>query len=204
MAGDTSNIDIYAIMAYIGSTMLAIGPLYQTYKMYKKKHTKDVSMKWNINYVIGLTLVSIFSLVNSIWPIFISGIVELINMLILIGYKIYIEQKIFCIDWGGKLEVHQINLNEFNMEVTSTGITLSTTHEKLEDTMDEKSNDDDNVFQFNFTKEQLISMIERIDNNPNKSQHDVNFNDLHLKVHDNENDDINILTSITTVDENNN
>ena len=40
MAGDTSNIDIYAIMAYIGSTMLAIGPLYQTYKMYKKNIQK--------------------------------------------------------------------------------------------------------------------------------------------------------------------
>lgn len=181
------NTDIYAICAYIGGGMLAIGPLYQTYKMYQKKQTRDVSLKWSINYITGLILVSLFSLVNNIWPILIGEAIELFNMLMLTIYKVYIEKKFLCIDFGGRPIVHEISLNEFKKAIVSDSITLSLTNEELDDILD-KSNDEDDVFALRFTLKQLKNMVKKIESNKNKNTN-VDFRELHLQLHDSDNED---------------
>lgn len=130
----TNNNDVLGILAYIGSFMLAIGPLYQAYKMYSRKQTKDVSMKWTINYLIGLFLVTIFSIENKIWPIVAGQIIEFINMTVVLLYKIYREKKFLCID-SSKPEVLEINTEEFKHLVVPGKIAIYMTHEELEDIM---------------------------------------------------------------------
>lgn len=180
-----SETDVYAILAYIGGFMLAVGPAWQTFKMWKKKHTKDVSMKWSINYVVGLTLTTIFSAVNGLWPILIGEALELANMFVLIGYKINMEKQFLRFKWGDdKPEIVEIKAKDFKEVATKNEIVLSIEHEELDDIL-EQSNDDDNVFLLKFKRADLIKMLEQMDKASDESI-DV---DKIIELHDSDNED---------------
>ena len=176
---EAENTDAYGIAAYIGSAMLAIGPLYQAYKMYQKKQTKDVSMKWTLNYLVGLFLVTLFSIVNNIWSISAGQIVEFISMTIVLVYKVYRERKFLCID-RGKPEVHEIHAEEFKQLVIPGRIAIYMTHEELDDIIN-KSNDDEDILYLEFTQAELESMLESVKNVPpdQNGLANLDFNTIH-------------------------
>lgn len=194
---ETNNNDVYAILAYIGGGMLAIGPLYQTYKMYKKKQTKDVSMKWSINYIVGLILVSLFAVENQILPVLIGEALELLNMCILTIYKIYLEKKFFCFGCKPEPEVHEISLNEFKRTIVSDSVTLSLTNEDLDDIL-EKSNDEDDIFTLRFTLSELKDMVTKIESSKHINTN-INFREIHS--HPYESDKSDEIDGITIVDD---
>jgi uncharacterized protein with PQ loop repeat len=186
MGSCSDEIDVYAVLAYVGSFMLAMGPTYQTYKMQKNKHTKDISMKWSLNYLIALIFTILFSAANAIWPILFGSIIEFINMLILVGYKVYIEKKFLRFKFGKKhIEVVEINKEDFKVVATQNNVTISMEHENIDDFI-QKSNNDCNLFIIRYTRNELNEMI----NEMNKSTSDDNdFKELHIKLHDSDNED---------------
>lgn len=197
MAGDcgSDGADVFAILAYVGGALLAIGPMLQTYKMMKKKQTKDVSMKWSLNHITGLSLTMSFGIANGLWPIVAGEIVEMTTMIILTIYKIYMEKKFLRFRFGKEvIEVLEISPDEFKKVTTKDHITLSIEHEDLDDIM-EKSNDDDNIFLLKFTKKELENMLESINKAPNV---EMDFKNIHIKLHDSDNEedekDIDVVT----------
>ena len=190
-----SETDVYAYLAYVGGFMLAVGPAWQTFKMWKKKHTKDISMKWSINYVIGLTLTTIFSAVNGLWPILIGEVLELINMLILITYKINIEKQFLRFKWGNdKPEVVEITTKDFKEVATKNEIVLSIEHEDLHDIL-EKSNDDDNVFLMTLKRADIENMLSQMD----KASDDKIDMEKIIELHDSDNESDSVIRQISTI-----
>jgi uncharacterized protein with PQ loop repeat len=182
----SDEVGVLSILAYIGGGLLAMGPMLQTYKMFKKKHTKDISMKWSLNHMTGLSLVLTYGIGNQLWPIVAGEIVEMINMLILTFYKIYVEKKFLrfkCVK--DEPEILEIQPEEFKRVTTKEHITLSIEHEDLDDIM-EKSNDDDNIFLLKFTKKELEEMLESINTAPND---EIDFKQIHIKLHDSDNEE---------------
>lgn len=173
------NTDIFTVFGYIGGFMLALGPAYQTYKMYKKKRTKDVSMKWSINYVIGMTFTNTFTIKRMILPILIGGLIELTNMLIMIGYKIYTEKKFLRFRFAKK-DIKIINMKDTSYkEVYSTDkVTISIRHDDLDDITDMSNNDDD-LFIQTFTLAKLEQMLSMIKNTNQTIDHTLIHQELH-------------------------
>jgi uncharacterized protein with PQ loop repeat len=159
---DSVNEDVFAILAYIGSLMMGFGLIYQNYKMWRHKQTRAISMKWSINYIIGLTLANIYTIINSIIPILVGGIIEQIGLFILIGYKIYIEKKFFCINWSDPPAIIEVDINDFKQITDYNSITLCLNHDKL-DNISELSNSDDDIFCIKFTRQQIINMLTKMD-----------------------------------------
>lgn len=183
----SNNEDSIAILAYIGSSMLAFGLMYQNYKMWSKKQTRAISMKWSINYIIGLTLSNIFTAVNGIIPILVGGLIEQFGLLILVGYKIYIEQKIFCINWGEPPAVIEVGIDDFKQVSDHETITLSLDHDKLDD-ISELSNSDDDIFCIKFTRQQVMNMLNKMDAEDKVMTPDELL-ELHRQLHESDNDD---------------
>jgi hypothetical protein len=158
----SNNEDGVAILAYIGSSMLAFGLIYQNYKMWHKKQTRAISMKWSLNYVVGLSLSNTFTAVNGIIPILVGGLIEQLGLFILVGYKIYLEKKFFCINWGKAPEIIEVGIDDFKQVADHNTITLSLNHDKLDD-ISEQSNADDDIFCIKFTRQQIMDMLAKMD-----------------------------------------
>jgi hypothetical protein len=193
MSGDcgSDNEDGIAILAYIGSSMLAFGLIYQNYKMWRKKHTRAISMKWSLNYVVGLAFSNTFTAINGIIPILVGGLIEQFGLIILIGYKIYLEKKFFCINWGKASDIIEVSLNDFKQVADHNTITLSLDHEKLDD-ISELGNSDDDIFCITFTRQQLIDMLTKMDTNNDVMSHEkmLELQRQHHKSGINNSDDV--------------
>jgi uncharacterized protein with PQ loop repeat len=186
MGSCSDEIDVYAVLAYVGSFMLAMGPMYQTYKMQKNKHTKDISMKWSLNYLVALIFTILFSSANEIWPILFGAIIEFINMLILVGYKVYVEKKFLRFKFGKKhVEIVEITKDAFKMIATANNITMSTEHENIDDFI-QKSNNNDNIFIIKYTRDDIHEMMNAMDVSTSP---DYDFKELNINLHDNDNED---------------
>lgn len=145
--GQTQNV--YAILAYIGGFILALGPAYQFYKMYTKKHTSGVSIKFTINQLVGLTLVIAFSIRYRLYPILVGEVIEFINFILMGIYKIYLEKKIFKYHWG-KPKVNELELDYTSAVLNDDKLVIQISPDSMDEMMIKynESQNFDNVSQF--------------------------------------------------------
>ena len=85
--------DIYNILLFIGSMLIALNTLPQIYKIYKRKSAKDLSYISCFIYIFGLITVILYGLHNKVHEIWIPQVIQITNQFIMLILKIYYDSK---------------------------------------------------------------------------------------------------------------
>ena len=79
---------IFKLIGLFGGIFLGVCLIPQVYRTIKTNSTKDISLIWQILYLIGLSLLYIYALYFNLWSLYIPSSFELLCIIILIIYKI--------------------------------------------------------------------------------------------------------------------
>ena len=88
---DTDTHNTYNYVGLIGSLILSFSIIPQVYKTFKSKSAEDLSYKWLVSTVIGLTLVNIYAVNFNLWSLYIPGFMELLFVIVLFYLKNYYQ-----------------------------------------------------------------------------------------------------------------
>lgn len=88
---ETSTHNSYNYIGLIGSLILSFSIIPQVYKTFISKSAEDLSYKWLVSTVIGLTLVNIYSVYFNLWALYIPGFMELLLVIVLFCLKNYYQ-----------------------------------------------------------------------------------------------------------------
>lgn len=81
-------MDIYELCGYSAGILFASSLIPQVYKSFKTKELNDISIIWQLIFVLALVLGIIYSYHNDLKPIYICSFIELLLMIILLLLKI--------------------------------------------------------------------------------------------------------------------
>jgi MtN3 and saliva related transmembrane protein len=81
-------MDIYELCGYSAGILFASSLIPQVYKSFKTKELNDISIIWQLIFILALVLGIIYSYHNNLKPIYICSFIELILMIILLFLKI--------------------------------------------------------------------------------------------------------------------
>tara|TARA_Y100001936_G_scaffold24813_1_gene22763 strand:+ start:702 stop:983 length:282 start_codon:yes stop_codon:yes gene_type:complete len=84
---DTDTGNVYNYFGLIGSTILSLSIILQVVKTHKNKSADDLSYRWLLSTVVGLTMVNAYAIRFDLWSLYIPGIIELLFVIILIFLK---------------------------------------------------------------------------------------------------------------------
>ena len=84
---DTDLNNIYNYFGLIGSIILSLSIILQVVKTYNNKSADDLSYRWLLSTVVGLTVVNIYAINFNLWSLYIPGIAELTFVFVLIYFK---------------------------------------------------------------------------------------------------------------------
>lgn len=87
------NISPIDILAFIGGILLSLCLVPQIYKTYKTKDVENLSIYWQILYIIGLSMSMVYMFVNKLYPILIPNLIELFFIILLTVMKIIYDKK---------------------------------------------------------------------------------------------------------------
>ena len=88
-----SNISLIDILAFLGGILLSGCLIPQIYKTYKTKDVENISIYWQVLYIIGLSMSTIYMFVNKLYPILIPNLIELFFIILLTIMKIAYHKK---------------------------------------------------------------------------------------------------------------
>ena len=88
---DTDTHNSYNYVGLIGSLILSFSIIPQVYKTFMSKSAEDLSYKWLVSTVIGLTLVNIYAVNFNLWALYIPGFMELLLVIVLFYLKKYYQ-----------------------------------------------------------------------------------------------------------------
>ncbi|KAI8898847.1 hypothetical protein BC833DRAFT_518944, partial [Globomyces pollinis-pini] len=78
-------------LGYVGGLIIAFCTIPQTYKMWKSKSAKDLSLAYAISYSIGLALTSFYLVAVRAWAAAIPCLFEFFQSGVLVGLKLYLD-----------------------------------------------------------------------------------------------------------------
>lgn len=78
----------YNILGLVGSFMISASLVPQIIKVYRTKSARDLSRSFQLLYVLGLILLVVYGVGESLWPIYIPVVIELAGGLTLLVMKI--------------------------------------------------------------------------------------------------------------------
>ena len=81
-------MDIYELCGYSAGILFASSLIPQVYKSFKTKELDDISIIWQLIFILALVLGIIYSFHHDLKPIYICSFIELILMIILLFLKI--------------------------------------------------------------------------------------------------------------------
>jgi len=81
-------MDIYELCGYSAGILFALSLIPQVYRSFKTKELDDISIIWQLIFILALVLGIIYSYHNNLKPIYICSFIELILMIILLFLKI--------------------------------------------------------------------------------------------------------------------
>jgi len=81
-------IDIYELCGYSAGILFASSLIPQVYKSCKTKELDDISIIWQLIFIIALILGIIYSYHKNLKPIYICSFIELFLMILLLSMKI--------------------------------------------------------------------------------------------------------------------
>ncbi|KAG6622005.1 Acyl-CoA dehydrogenase family member 10 [Phytophthora cinnamomi] len=83
----------FNILGLVGSFMISASLVPQIVKVYRTKSAKDLSRSFQLLYVVGLILVAVYGLGESLWPIWIPVVIELAGGLTLLVMKFIYDRR---------------------------------------------------------------------------------------------------------------
>lgn len=174
----------YILLGYIGAVILAIGPTYQSIKIWRTKRSLDISILWCVNYIIGLIFVITYLSYEKAIPVLAGNSFELFNVIVMVCSKIYLEKKFFCLEWDIQPpDIIKMNINDFVKVATRNVITFSMDYEEIYKLL-EKSNDEEDIFLLSITRDELRLMEQKMDNAPILDDEDTLVEEKHREIHD--------------------
>tara|TARA_Y100000389_G_C17308870_1_gene436910 strand:+ start:604 stop:897 length:294 start_codon:yes stop_codon:yes gene_type:complete len=91
-------MNIYELCGYVSGFMFAISLVPQVYKSYKTKQLRDLSIIHQIIFLLGMSLMLIYSIHEDLKPIYIPAACEAFLMFQLFIMKIYYRENEKIID----------------------------------------------------------------------------------------------------------
>ncbi|KAE8882635.1 hypothetical protein PF005_g27641 [Phytophthora fragariae] len=83
----------YNILGLVGSFMISASLVPQIVKVYRTQSARDLSRSFQLLYVAGLTLVAVYGVGESLWPIWIPVVIELAGGLTLLAMKFIYDRR---------------------------------------------------------------------------------------------------------------
>lgn len=83
--------EVYQILGLVGSLLLAASLVPQMLKVYRTKSAKDISLTFQITYLLGLSMIVAYGFGRWLWPVYIPATIELCAALVLFSMKIYYD-----------------------------------------------------------------------------------------------------------------
>ncbi|KAE9034535.1 hypothetical protein PR003_g9162 [Phytophthora rubi] len=83
--------EAFQILGFLGSLLLAASLVPQMMKIYKTKSAKDISLSYQIAYVLGLAMIVVYGFGRWLWPVYIPATIELCAALVVFSMKIYYD-----------------------------------------------------------------------------------------------------------------
>ena len=80
--------DFYETCGYVAGFLFASSLIPQLYKSCKTKNLEDISIGWQLIFIIAIILGLIYSIHNDLKPVYISSLIELCFMILLLIMKI--------------------------------------------------------------------------------------------------------------------
>ena len=76
------------LIGHVAGFLIALALVPQVVKSLKTKSTKDISILWNSVFLVGITLMVIYGIANTIWPLIIFSSIEAILSAVLLVLKL--------------------------------------------------------------------------------------------------------------------
>ena len=81
--------EAFPIVGFLGSLLLGLSLAPQMIKLYTTKSAKDISLSYQILYVVGLSLIVVYGFGRWLWPVYIPVTFELCAALVVLSMKLY-------------------------------------------------------------------------------------------------------------------
>lgn len=85
--------EFYNVLGLIGSFVISASLVPQIVKVYTTKSAGDISRNFQVLYVLGLAMVVVYGVGESLWPIYIPCTLELVGGVALLFMKFYYDGK---------------------------------------------------------------------------------------------------------------
>ncbi len=82
-------VELFAIIVSCFGIVMSIGPFVQSYKIYKRKSAKDVSLLMSSIFVVGTIFWTVYGILTHDWPIIISFAIGVFGWTSLVLLTIY-------------------------------------------------------------------------------------------------------------------
>ncbi|KAL3664054.1 hypothetical protein V7S43_010940 [Phytophthora oleae] len=85
--------EAFQIVGFMGSLLLAASLVPQMRKIYKTKSAKDISLVYQISYVVGLAMIVAYGFGRWLWPVYIPATIELCAASVVFSMKLYYDSQ---------------------------------------------------------------------------------------------------------------
>lgn len=100
--------EFYNVLGLMGSFVISASLVPQIIKVYTTKSARDISRNFQLLYVLGLIMIIIYGIGESLWPIYIPCSLELVGGLALLFMKFYYDGKHDASDADLKRDAHSV------------------------------------------------------------------------------------------------
>ncbi|RLN48651.1 hypothetical protein BBJ28_00020789 [Nothophytophthora sp. Chile5] len=100
----------FKTVGLIGSFVISSALVPQMRKVYKTKSAKDISLLFQVLYVVGLGMILIYGFGESLWPIYIPATVEELAAVTMLCMKLYYDRRSTKMGAAGGDESRELEL----------------------------------------------------------------------------------------------
>ncbi|KUF90497.1 Isoleucine--tRNA ligase [Phytophthora nicotianae] len=83
--------EAFQILGFLGSLLLAASLVPQAMKLYRTKSARDISLSYQISYVLGLAMIVVYGFGRWLWPVYIPATIELCAAIVVFSMKLYYD-----------------------------------------------------------------------------------------------------------------
>lgn len=86
-------VSAFEIMGAVGSFIMSFSLFTQLWKVFRTKRADDISLTFQVLYVMGVALILVYGVGENLWPIYIPTSAELLAAILLLAMKLYYDDR---------------------------------------------------------------------------------------------------------------